>query len=205
MKLKKHIRFRENRIFRYNRWNKKSFGISVFVLIFVIALLGITYFFLRDSDIFIFKFLNFIITHFTHHIGGGSLLGVFYAGAVGGLFLVSIPMEILFIKFLKIGHPFLIMLLFYIIGIFIAYSINYFIGLKLSKFSKKLISPKKFYKIKGLTNKYGALAVFVFNVLPLPSQILSVILGVFRYNKTRFYIFFLSGQIIKYIIIGLIF
>ena len=56
---------------------------------------------------------------------------------------------------------------------------------------------KKFYKTKGILNRYGSLAVFSFNALPLPSQLLSVILGVFRYNKTRFYVFFLSGQAVK--------
>ena len=65
----------------------------------------------------------------------------------------------------------------------------------------KLISPKKFYKLKGLLNKWGSLAVLLFNATPLPSQHLSVILGVFRYNKTRFYVFVFLGQLIKYLYI----
>ncbi|MBR9691878.1 VTT domain-containing protein [Candidatus Woesearchaeota archaeon] len=202
---KKSINFRENRIFLYNRLGKRSFGIGVIVLGLLIVLLGVSYFFLKDSDIFIFKFMNMMISHFSYHIGGSSLLGVFYTTLIGGLFFVSIPLELLFIKFLKTGHYFLIIMLFYFIGLLISYSINYFIGLKLSKVSKKLISPKKFYKIKGLTNKYGALAVFFFNALPLPSQLLAVVLGVFRYNKTRFYIFFLLGQLVKYLIISIVF
>ena len=95
---------------------------------------------------------------------------------------------------------------------FVAFLIFYFVKkqkktnvLKLSGISKKLISPKKFYRLKGLTNKYGALTIFFFNALPLPSQLLSVILGVFRYNKTRFYVFFLFGQIVKYAAISVIY
>ena len=49
-----------------------------------------------------------------------------------------------------------------------------------------------------MLNKYGALTVLVFNATPLPAQALAVILGAFRYNKTRFYVLFLLGQLIKY-------
>jgi membrane protein YqaA with SNARE-associated domain len=70
--------------------------------------------------------------------------------------------------------------------------------MKLAGVSKKIITSKKFYKIKGLINIYGAGAIFVINALPLPSQPLAAILGVFKYNKTKFYLFFLLGQFVKY-------
>ena len=92
----------------------------------------------------------------------------------------------------------------YLFGLVLSYTINYYLGMRLANLVQKAITPKKFYKIKGIINKYGVGAIFVFNVLPLPSQPLSAILGVFKYNKTKFYVFFVLGQLIKYsaIIIG---
>ena len=201
----KSISFRENRIFSYSRLNKIGFGIFVILSAVFIVLLVVAYFFQRNSDILIFRVMNTAITHVSSHIWGASPLGIIYTTAIGGLFFISIPLEVLFVKFLKTGHPILIIFLFYFLGLIVSYTIDYLIGLKLSNFSKKIISPKKFYKTKGILNRYGSLAVFSFNALPLPSQLLSVILGVFRYNKTRFYVFFLSGQAVKLAVITLIF
>ena len=194
----KSLSFRENKIFSYGKWNKIGFGIFIIFLMISVILLIASYFFQRDSNIFIFKSINGIINHVSLHIWNAHPLGILYTTSIGGLFFISIPIEVLYFKFLKAGHPFLIITALYLLGLLFSFSINYLIGFKLSGFSKKVISPKKFYKLKGFTNKYGAWAVFLFNALPLPSQQLSVILGVFRYNKARFYIFFLLGQFVKY-------
>jgi membrane protein YqaA with SNARE-associated domain len=132
-----------------------------------------------------------------------SLLGVFYSSFFGGLFFVFLPMEVLFVSLLKDGVNPTMLIILYIVGFLLSYSINYFIGMNLGELSKKLIGAKQFYNIKVAINRYGVLAVFAFNALPLPSQALSTILGVFKYNKTKFYIFFLSGQLIKYIVIAI--
>ncbi|MBW2966209.1 VTT domain-containing protein [Candidatus Woesearchaeota archaeon] len=195
------ISFKEDGIFSYDRFNKIGFGLSLIVLIAVVVLLGITYFFQRNSDVLIFKVINIVITHFTSHISDVTPLGILYTTLIGGLFFVSMPLELLFIKFLNAGNPIIVLFLFYFLGLIVSFTINYFIGLKLSALSKRIISPKKFYKTKGVLNRYGALAIFAFNALPLPAQLLTVILGVFRYNKTRFYVFFLSGQLAKYLVI----
>lgn len=156
---------------------------------------------LRSSDFFLVKIINTIFSHVGNNLGKLTLLGAVYAAFFGGLFFITLPIEAIFIAFLHSEfHPFLVMSLF-VGGLFVSYSIDYLIGYKLSNFSKKLIPPKKFYKTKNLINKYGPVAIFVINVLPLPSQILATVLGVFKYNRTRFYIFFLSGQITKYVLI----
>lgn len=196
------ISFKEDGIFSYDRFNKIGFGLSLIVLIAVVVLLGITYFFQRNSDVLIFKVINIVITHFTSHISDVTPLGILYTTLIGGLFFVSMPLELLFIKFLNAGNPIIVLFLFYFLGLIVSFTINYFIGLKLSALSKRIISPKKFYKTKGVLNRYGALAIFAFNALPLPAQLLTVILGVFRYNKTRFYVFFLLGQLAKYTVIS---
>ena len=199
----KTLSFRENRIFSYARLNKIGFGVFVILLAVLVVLLAVTYFFQRNSDIWIFKVMNIVITNISSNISSVSPLGILYTSLIGGLFFVYIPLEVLFIKFLKAGNPILIIFLFYFLGLIVSFTINYYAGFKLSGLSKRIISPKKFYKTKGILNRYGALAIFVFNATPLPAQLLTVVLGVFRYNKTRFYIFFLLGQLAKYIAIAI--
>jgi len=159
------------------------------------------YFIFLNSNIFDFflvNWINAIVNNVSLNISNTTLIGSLYSSIVGGIFVAPIPLELIFIKFLKSQNPLILVLVFYILGLIISYSINYFIGARLTNLSKKIISVKKFYKTKGFINRYGAWAIFIFNVLPLPSQILSVVLGVFNYNKAKFYVFFISGQIIKY-------
>jgi len=71
--------------------------------------------------------------------------------------------------------------------------------MKISKLSKKLISPKKFYSIKSYLNRYGKLAIFAARALPFfPSQQVTFILGVFRYNRTRLLVLTMLGQMFKF-------
>jgi membrane protein YqaA with SNARE-associated domain len=197
----KTLSFRENRIFSYDRFNKIGFGIFIFFLGILFVLLLITYFFQKGSDLIVFKILNTVIDHVFSHIDSASPVGMVYTTLLGGLFFVAVPLEVLFIKFLKSGPPIYTIFLFYFLGLIVSFTINYYIGLKLSGLSRRIISPKKFYKVKGILNRHGSWGIFAINALPLPSQMLSVILGVFRYNKTRFYIFFILGQLVKHLAI----
>ncbi|MBW2977708.1 hypothetical protein KY331_02580 [Candidatus Woesearchaeota archaeon] len=200
--MKKSVNFKDDRIFSYDRFGKVLFGLIMILLGVFIVLLIVSYFFLKDSDIFLFILINAMIKYFSTHIMGATLLGAFYTTAIGGFFIFAIPLEILFLKFLKAGHPFLFIFVLYFLGLIISFTLNYLVGLKLAGLSKKLVSPKKFYKIKGMLNKWGALTILLFNATPLPAQLLAVILGAFRYNKTRFYVFFLLGQLVKYVAIA---
>jgi membrane protein YqaA with SNARE-associated domain len=197
----KTLSFRENRIFAYDRFNKMGFGIGVIFFAILFVLLIITYFFKKESDFVVFKILSTAIAHVFSHINSVSPLGMVYTTLLGGIFFITIPLEVFFVKFLKAGAPIHSIFIFYFLGLIAAFTINYYIGLKLSGLSRRIISPKKFYKIKGILNRHGSWGIFAINALPLPSQILSVILGVFRYNKTRFYIFFPLGQLVKYLVI----
>ena len=195
--------FAETRMFYYHRRLKIFEGLLWILGIVVFASLLISFFVLRNSDISWVVFLRDVVGHITHHISGSSLLGVLYTSMIGGLFFIFMPLEVFFGRFLASGQPFLAVLLIYLFGLTIAFTANYYIGMKLSAVSKKIITPKKFYKVKGKINKYGGITIFVFNAAPLPAQILAAILGVFKYNKTRFYVYFLSGQAVKCMAISL--
>lgn len=199
------MEFPTNDMFAYNAKKKRWNGIFSFIIIGVLAILTTVYFrFFHSSDLFFVKFLVGIFSHVNKNIFvEPTVLGALYTALFGGLFFVFVPVEAFFIKFLGIGTPILI-LFTYIFGFIISYSINYYIGLKFSKITQKIITPQKFYKLKGYLNRYGGWAIFFINVLPLPSQPLSAILGVFRYNMTRFYFYFILGQLVKYSVIILI-
>ena len=194
--------FADTRIFTYNRARKIVFGIAWILGIIIIAAIVASYFtVLKDSEFAAVQAFNSAVGHVSSNISDATVLGIFYSTLIGGLFFIFMPLELFFIKYLKAGHMIITVMAVYLAGLIVSYTADYFIGLKFSFLAKKLISPRKFYKIKGLINRYGSIAVFLFNAVPLPSQILSAILGVFKYNKTRFYVFFLLGQVTKIVVI----
>jgi len=195
------MNFTKDNIQTYNLFRKQVIGIST--ILGIIATIGIIlgyYFVLRNSDFILIQVFNTFVTNITFHIKNATALGALYSAFFGGLFFIFLPLEAIFVTFLKGNNP-ILMIALYNLGFIFSFTANYYIGMRFSELSKKIISLRKFYKTKGLINKYGGLAVFTFNVLPLPAQSLSAILGVFKYNKTRFYLYFLSGQIIKYTVI----
>lgn len=197
------VEFAKNKIFTYNYLEKAKFIIfSIIILLFITILCLYYYFSLRNMDFFLINIINSIINHILFQIKNTTMLGVLYGSMFGGLFFVIMPIEIVFISFILSGYNPVFLVIIYVLGLFISYNINYYIGMKLRSVSQKIISYKKFYKIKGIVNKYGSYSIFVFNALPLPSQPLSAILGVFRYNIYKFYIFFIAGQIVKYTVIS---
>ena len=205
MELIHHYKFAKDKIFSYNHDQKI---ISALILIgsltFLIAFFLFYFFSLKYKEFIVIQIINGIFSHISLHISAATLLGVLYGSAFGGLFFVFIPTEAIFVSFLRGGHNPILVLLIFLSGFVISYTFNYFIGMKLTNLSKMLITPKKFYSTKGIMNRYGNLAIFALNALPLPSQPLATILGVFKYNKTKFYTFFLLGQFSKYSVIILI-
>ncbi|HJX50063.1 MAG TPA: hypothetical protein VJ438_01235, partial [Candidatus Nanoarchaeia archaeon] len=167
--------FNSNSIFEYNYGKKIRFIIYLCLAIILIAgFCGYYYFFLSKMDNFFVNTINAVILHITSNLANtGSYLGAFYTTAIGGLFFIPVPIELTFLASLKAGIPAILLILIYMIGLIIGYTINYKIGSVFSELSKKLITPRKFYKIKVSVNKYGMLTVFLFNLLPLPAQPLS--------------------------------
>jgi len=189
-------------IIEYNYKTKRFEGIIKIAVIVGILIL-ITSYMLK---VFEGTILDIIISFVVKQFGSQTILGTFLIGAIGGLFFLSVPIEILYINAIRgtesisliTGHALALMC-----GLAIAYSIDYLFGLYLSGFSKKLISAKQFYNIKAKLNRYGLWLILVFNITPLPSQALTFICGVFRYNKTRYATIWAIGWIVKITIISI--
>lgn len=196
--------FNKKNIFEYNLGKKLRF--LTYIALTLIIIIGFSfyyYFSLSHMDNFFVNTINILFEHIQSNIVGLSLLGALYATSFGGLFFIPIPTEVLFFAFLKAGtSPFFLVTL-YMVGLIISFTINYIVGSRLSEASKKIITPKRFYKIKVSLNKYGIWTIFAFNVLPLPAQPLATLVGVFRYNKLKFYVAFILGQTIKFSVFAL--
>lgn len=191
--LKTHIQ-------EYQHNHKKIEGIVKISIVILICAVLIAYFSGLTKGTFIDSFINNLGSQFN----AKTLTNVLVIGLIGGLFFLSVPLEALFITAIinVKANPFLI-IVFMLLGLAVSYSLNYLMGRYMSSFATKLVSPKKFYKIKVMLNKYGKGVVFLFNVLPLPSQILTFICGVFKYNKLRYASLWLTGWTVKLIVIVL--
>ena len=196
----------QDEIVEVNALKKRVSGIvTIGIVLFIISIIIIYIVFLRKSTIFQDTFIASFLSHVGSNIASFNLLGAFYIALFGGLFFIFVPMEVYFINALRYNNPLLLFLVF-ITGILVSYSADYFIGIRISKLAKKSVSPKKFYKIKSLLNKFGRVGIFAASAIPfLPSQQTSFILGVFRYNRTRFFMLTFAGQIVKYLGIILFF
>lgn len=195
--------FEKDEVFAYNLMNKKIFAYSSIIIILAILFVIFHYFlFLRGSTNMTVQFIENLFQHFVDKMSSSSLLGVFYTGAVGGLFFLYLPVEVFYLNFLRNGmHPVLVGTVF-IVGILISFTFNYHIGYFFADISKTFIGPKKFYKMKVIINNYGGLAVFLFNATPLSAQPLGVLLGVFKYDRIRFFIYVILGQVTKAVVLS---
>ena len=192
----------QNNLFEYAHERKFMNGILTFVFLIVAAMIILSYFlYFHKLEIFRGTIVESIVDFFKINISNYTLLGAFMLAFFGGLFFVPLPMEILFATFIVKNPQTFWVFTLYMIGLTLGYSTNLFVGYKFSNVSKKLISTKKFYQTKCYVNKYGKFAVFLSNVLPAPSQLVSFILGVFKYNKYKFITQFWAGQTLKLLII----
>jgi len=200
-----NIHFSQDAFFSYNRKKKKFMGMSIISIAssLTIILAILTYYLWATDSLFI-EFVKQLSSNIVNSISKGTVKGSIYASLFGGLFFIVLPVELLYVNFLRNGIPSLQLIGIYIFGVTVSYTINYYLGRYLAKVVKFVIGYDKFYKTKGIINRYGNLAIFIFNALPLPSQQLTTILGVFNYNKTKFYTFTILGQIVKYILITVI-
>jgi membrane protein YqaA with SNARE-associated domain len=197
--------FTTDALFTYRKREKLRFLIILAAVMFLILSFVASYFFVfRYQNILFFVVIKQIIAHVSSHIAATTALGMFYSSAIGGLFFITIPLEVVFVNFIRSGaSPYLLTFIF-LLGTLLSFTINYYMGMKLDTISKMIITPTKFYKLKGILNKRGPLAVFLFNAIPFfPAQPISVVLGVFKYNQVKFYVYLTLGTICKFAIIAL--
>lgn len=128
-------------------------------------------------------------------------IGLMILSFIGGFFFIPLPIELFFFKGLLNGNPYFFSWLLVVIGYLPAQLLNYWIGSRFSQLVMTLFSRKKVYKVKRWVNKYGAYGIFGFNLLPLPSPILTFALGITNYNLLRLFFWMILGATVKYLAI----
>ncbi len=180
--------------------------ILIISILFVLIVIGalffetIIYSYIKDSVIFrsIGSVIRDEIVKFTS-------LGLFYASIIGGLFFIPMPLEIFFYIGLIKGNSIVISYILINIGYTISQYINYVLGVKFSPFILPFVSKRNIYKVRRYVNKYGGYAIFFSSIVPSPSEILVLALGITKYNEVRLFSLVILANGVKYAAIVLFF
>jgi len=122
---------------------------------------------------------------------------------LGGMIFFPIPTELVFYFSIIQGNSPIACIIFATIGFVLGNVVNYFVGLKLSHHILYLLSAKTFFKMRRHVNRWGIYAILILNILPAPSDVLTVGLGTIRYNAKRLFFFSTIGNTIKFTVIAL--
>lgn len=183
----------KNSVIEYNKGFKIKLGIlKILIAAFILAFIIMIVFDLAEGSI-----VGDAISYVKTQIATRSPFGLMLTGLIGGLFFITFPLEIAYIAALSATDSPWTYYGIMLGSLAIAYTFNYYAGFWLSKSATNIISAKQFYTIKSKLNKYGNGVVLLFNILPLPSQPLTFICGVFRYNKLRYAVLWTLGWGIK--------
>ena len=124
----------------------------------------------------------------------------------GYLFFLLMPVEILFTYYFIEDVNVIVLLILALVTAIAAQMIDYLIGYLVSnQVIHNLMGKKRYRNLKKYMDRYGNLAVFVFNALPLSSSVLSLVAGMLRYKFRNFVIYSFMGLSLKYFIIVLLF
>lgn len=121
-------------------------------------------------------------------------------------FFLLMPIELAFILYLHTGNDPIILNLVAVSTAMAAQAIDYLIGYFLStRLIDSLIGQRRYKKAKAEIRKYGNLALFFSNLLPVSSPVISLAAGMLKYRIKDAVIFSLCGLILRYLLLTLIF
>lgn len=180
-----------------NRKKIKYFIISIFIIISIITLVFlfemVFYDYLKDTFL-----IGGVKSAIKDQIAQFTPLGLLYTSFVGGFILIPMPIEVFFYIGLEKSGNFLLSFFLVIFGYLSIQAVNYWIGLKCSPLIMNFISLKKLYVTRRFINRHGAIGIFLFNLIPSPSEFVSFGLGLAKYNFYKLFFFTALGNAVKY-------
>jgi membrane protein YqaA with SNARE-associated domain len=121
-------------------------------------------------------------------------------------FFFLMPMELAFIFYLRTGYDPLVLNLVAVATAMAAQVIDYLIGYFFSAgIIDRLIGRKRYEKAEDEIRKYGNWALFLSNLLPLSSPIISLAAGMLKYRIKEALFFSLVGMVCRYLLLTLLF
>lgn len=138
--------------------------------------------------------------------GNHGLLSFGIINFSGYLFFLFMPVEIAFIYYLNGNVNLWALNIIAICTALLAQSIDYLIGFLLSeKIIDRFIGKQRHEKAELRIRKYGNIAIFVFNALPLSSPVITLAAGMLKHRIKDAIIYTFTGLLFKYIVLTLIF
>lgn len=137
---------------------------------------------------------------------GMSMLSFAIVNFSGYLFFLFMPVELAFIFYSQSGYNPWILYSVAVSTATISQSVDYLIGYFFSKgIIHRLIGRRRYLKAEAEIRKYGRLALFVFNVLPLSSPVIALAAGMLKYRVKDALLYSAAGLLIKYLLLSLFF
>ncbi len=133
-----------------------------------------------------------------------GLLGLFIIMVVGSS-PIPIPVELIVIAVLALGAPPIPTAIFAGFGASLGGLIGYYVGqgiIKVTRLMKK--HKEKVEYAHQWLEKYGAPAVFIFALTPLPYDAMAIAAGAGRMNLKKFYVATLVGRLLRYLFVALL-
>jgi membrane protein YqaA with SNARE-associated domain len=181
-----------------SHWHKVVSLITLITIILIILLISIFFWAVFYSVIIAIPFTAQILASIKNNIANSTIIGLFWANLLGGIFIVPSPDEVIFYYALVKGNSYILSIIWAITGYMIAQVFNYFLGRKVSNMILNFVSKKKVYSARRLASRYGAWGIIIFNLLPLPGPLLTFALGIAKYNFTRLMLLTILGKTAKY-------
>lgn len=188
-------------------WNNKDFRrfvIKAGILLFIIFLILI----FKNQIISYVKSIPYIgpvYEHIAFQITKKTLLGLFYAAFLGGLFFVTLPVEAVFIFYLTLKYNVYLVVLIAFFGNLLAMILNYLLGFLFGKWLLKKVLKHNHDRFNNWVKRFGGTILVVGNIIPFPIEPLALVYGGVKYPFRKFVILTAIGKLIKFIILAVIF
>ncbi|MGV8091731.1 MAG: DedA family protein [Mangrovibacterium sp.] len=135
-----------------------------------------------------------------------TLLSFAIINFAGYLFFLVMPVELAFIYYLNTDlNIFLLNVVAVGTGIF-SQAIDYYIGRSFStRIIDRLIGRHRYEKAESEIRKYGNIAIFVFNLFPLSSEVILLAAGMLKHRVREAFLYSFAGLLLKYLLLTAIF
>jgi membrane protein YqaA with SNARE-associated domain len=124
----------------------------------------------------------------------------------GYLFFLFMPVELMFIFYLRSGYDLIFLNLIALGTAIVSQSIDYMIGYFFSAgIIDRLIGRRRYERAEAEIRKYGKLTLIIFNLLPLSSPVIALAAGMLKYRIKDALLYTCIGLVVKYLLLTLFF
>lgn len=135
-----------------------------------------------------------------------TLLSFAIVNLAGYLFFILMPVELAFIYYLNTGLSIFLLNVTAIGTAIFSQSVDYYIGRSFSKqIIDQFIGRQRYEKAETEIRRYGNIAIFVFNLLPLSSPVILLAAGMLKHRLSEAFFYSFAGLLLKYLLMTAIF